>query len=167
MADFKESEHPRDKDGKFTKKGAIRKEVIQRLRERYAKRQQKRFLTKIRKIAQNRLSKNKISLPDETLPKSVGAKWGNYEIVMPDGSIARFVKGSKIQDKEVFAGYGTRTPIRMVDWLNKKYGVKSNKWQKIKAKARIENNGEEVFAEVHWYEENTVGKVEFKFKKYL
>ena len=40
MAEFKESEHPRDKDGKFANKGAIRKEVIQRLRENHTARKQ-------------------------------------------------------------------------------------------------------------------------------
>lgn len=151
MAEFKESEHPRDKDGKFTDKGSG---------QGWTKEKRDRLLSVLQK-------RNVIKLPDEMLPKSVGAKWGNYEIVMPDGSIAKFVEGSKIQDKEVFAGYGTRTPIRMQDWLNKKYGINSNKWQKLKAKAHIINNGEETFSEVHWYEEESVGKVEFKFKRYI
>ena len=38
MAEFKESEHPRDKDGKFAKKGGNRKAIIQRLKANHAKR---------------------------------------------------------------------------------------------------------------------------------
>ena len=41
MAEFKESEHPRDKDGKFTDKAATQKAIIHRLRERHAARKRK------------------------------------------------------------------------------------------------------------------------------
>lgn len=145
MSDFKESEHPRDAKGRFITKGK-RATTLKKLR------------NKLPRI---------ITLPDEDLPKSVGAMWRNHEIIMPDGSIAKFVEGSKLQNKQVFAGYGARTPIRDIDRLNKTYGINSNKWKKVKAKAQIIINGEEIDAEVHWYEEETIGKVEFKFKKYL
>ncbi len=151
MPEFKESEHPRDKDGKFTKKGksswlSSRKKALETIR---------------------KMKRNTIKLPDEILPKSVGAKWGNYEIAMPDGTIAHFVEGSKIQNKEVFAGYGTRTPIRDIDRLNRIYKTNSNKWQKVKANAQLIVHGEEIKCEIHWYEEPSVGKVEIKFKKEL
>ena len=145
MSDFKESEHPRDVKGRFITQGK-RATALKKLR------------NKLPRI---------INLPDEDLPKSVGAMWRNHEIIMPDGSIAKFVEGSKLQNKQVFAGYGTRTPIRDIDRLNKTYGINSNKWKKVKVKAQIIINGEEIDAEVHWYEEETIGKVEFKFKKYL
>ena len=106
-------------------------------------------------------------LPDEILPRSVGAKWSNYEIKMPDGSTAKFVEGKSIQNKHPFAGYGTRVPIRDIERLNRQYNVNSIKWQKVKAEAYVETMGEEIYCEIHWYEEETIGKVEFKFKREL
>ena len=58
-------------------------------------------------------------LPDEQLPRSIGARWINHEIALPDGSSAHFVEGSKLQDKVVFAGKGCRRKIDCVDTLVK------------------------------------------------
>ena len=135
------------------------KEVIEEFLKRNGVKSAKEFFTK--KFRQ------KCRLRDEQLPKSVGAKWNNYEIRMPDGSKAKFVEGTKIQNKEVFAGYGTRIPIKTIDKLNYIYRINSIKWRKVKAEAHIETMGEEIHAEIHWYEEPSVGKVEFKFKREL
>lgn len=106
--------------------------------------------------------------PDETIPKSIGAKWANEEIIMPDGSIANFVEGSKVTHREVFAGAGVKTPIRDIDRLVKQYPKSEAKlWQKVKGHARLIQDGEEFDAEIHWYEEPSVGRVETKHKKYL
>ena len=107
-----------------------------------------------------------VSLPDEDVPRSVGAKWHNYDIDMPDGTIAHLEEGSKLQNKEIFAGRGCRTPIDDINRLIKQYPDSQRKdWAKVKAIANIvTENGENVKAEIHWYEEPTIGKVEFKFK---
>ena len=107
-----------------------------------------------------------IKLPDEYIPKSVGAKWINYDIALPDGSVAKFVEGSKLQDKEIFAGKGCRREIDELDNLVEKYGGHPDSWVKVKAIGEIElPNGEIQKAEIHWYEEPTVGKVKMKRKK--
>ena len=110
-----------------------------------------------------------IKLPDEQLPHSVGAKWRNFDISMPDGTVAHFVEGTKLQDKEIFAGKGCKDKIRDISYLVNKYkGSVDSEWQKVKAKAEIVTKyGEVLTAEIHWYEEPTVGKVEFKCKKEL
>ena len=54
MAEFKESEHPRDKDGKFTDKGAARKSVIQRLRERHTARKRKHLNERLKMLIKKR-----------------------------------------------------------------------------------------------------------------
>ncbi len=138
-----ESKHPRDSHGRFTEVGKV--------------------------YRQNASYGEILRLSDEQLPRSVGAKWGNYDISMPDGSIAHFVEGSKLQDKEVFAGRGCRTKIRDRYDLTRDYpGSHPDMWQKVKAKAQIRlHNGEVLAAEIHWYEEQTIGKVEFKYKKQL
>lgn len=110
-----------------------------------------------------------IPLPDEWIPRSVGAKWHDEEISMLDGSIGHFVEGTKLQNKEVFAGKGCRRKIDSIDELLRLYpGSKAEEWQKVKGWAYIQTEqGEIVHAEVHWVEEPSVGKVEFKEKKEL
>ena len=105
-----------------------------------------------------------IRLPDEVIPRSLSARWANYDIAMPDGSVAHFVEGTKLHHIEVFAGKGTRTPIRDVDRLVRTYGGKAEDWQKVKGIGTIEVNGKSFEAEVHWYQEPNIGKVEWKSK---
>ncbi len=45
-------------------------------------------------------------------PKSIGAKWGNYDVKDVDtGEIYHFVEGSSIINPTTFAGYGTKSPL--------------------------------------------------------
>lgn len=114
----------------------------------------------------NNVYVDSINLPDEVLPRSVGAQWANHKILMPDGTYAKFVEGSKLQNKEVFAGKGCRRKIDEIDRLVAKYGGDPNEWMKVKAIAYIrKTNGEIDRAEVHWYEEKTAGKHKFKVKR--
>ena len=108
-----------------------------------------------------------IELPDEILPKSLSAKWANYDIAMPDGTVAHFVEGSKLHNIEVFAGKGTKKPIRDIDRLVKTYGGKPEDWMKVKGIGTISYRGEENKAEIHWYQANGGGKEELKFKRYV
>lgn len=106
-----------------------------------------------------------IPLPDELLPRSLGAMWQNYAILMPDGTHARFVEGTRLQNKEAFAGKGCKRKIDCVNSLVRRFGGKAEEWQKLKAIAYIRlPNGEIEKAEVHWYEEPSVGKKRFKYK---
>lgn len=77
-------------------------------------------------------------MEDEQLPVFISARWINEEIKMPDGSIAKFVEGSKIINKQVFAGKGCTRQIDCIDWLVDKYGGKASEWQKVKGIADIE-----------------------------
>ena len=110
---------------------------------------------------------DRIKLPDETLPHSVGAKWANYKINMGDGTFATFQEGSKLQDKEVFAGKGCRRVIDEEDRLLRQYGGKRGQWKKVKAKATVVWKGTIEKIETHWYEEDSIGKIEFKFSKWV
>jgi hypothetical protein len=106
-----------------------------------------------------------VNLSDEIVPRSVGAKYRNYDIRMPNGETAHLAEGTHITNKQVFAGAGTKTPIRDVDRLVKQYGGKTEKWTKVKAEAILDLHGKTFDAEIHWYEEPTVGKQEMKYKK--
>ncbi len=147
-----ESKHPRDTKGRFTYREEIEKA--------------KYIYNSDPGIIPLHLLPESYPLPDEQLPYSVGAQWKNYDISMPDGSVAHFVEGSKLQDKEVFAGRGCRRKIDCIDSLVKTYGGNPLKWAKVKAIAEIKlSSGEAEKSEIHWYEEPSIGKVEFKYKK--
>ena len=150
MSDFKESEHPRDADGKFTVKGngikSKRKQVLDALRKR--------------------LKPLVIYLPDEELPKSIGARWKNVPVRLLDGNYARLKDNSVLQNKQVIAGKGCRRKIDDVARLvRENKGTKPQDWQKIKAYGTIVyDDGEEEYVELHWYYEPSVGMIEVKVK---
>ena len=147
-----ESEHPRDSDGKFTdgngtsaKSGSIR----------------------VGEGQPAEWESDKVKLPDEQLPRSVGAKWANEKIRIPGKGHARFVEGAIIREKEVFAGKGCRRKIDEIHRLIKDYpGTRSSQWMKVKGITEIEMpDGRIQTAELHWYEEPSVGRVEVKRKR--
>lgn len=145
---FVESEHKRDELGRFAKMSTSE--------------------LKKRQTIELDEKEDHLFLPDEYLPCSVGARWANEEVGMPDGTKAKFVEGSKLTHIEVFAGAGTKKPIRDIERLVADYpGTQSHLWRKVKAHALLLWKGEEIPSEVHWYDEPSVGKKEIKFKKEL
>ena len=110
-----------------------------------------------------------LRIPDEEIGKGVGAKAKNYEVVAPDGTIHEFAEGTKFQNSEVFAGQGTKTKLRdsTAEGLSSEYGGDPNSWQKAKATAVVDVNGEHRKAEVHWFQSPASGKVKFKVKVWL
>ena len=148
---WNEEDHPRDKDGRFTDGASSA-----------------RFGSIIpgKGIPHKGELPETIKLPDEQLPRSVGAKWRNLKISLPNGEYACFVEGSKLQDKEIFAGAGCRRKIDEIDSLVAQYGGDPTKWVKVKAVGEIQlPNGEIQKAQIHWYEEPSIGKVKVKRKK--
>ena len=108
---------------------------------------------------------DRLFLPDEDLPRSVGARWSNYEILLSDGSVAHLQEGSKLHHKEVIAGKWRKRKIDEIDGLIAKYGGNPDEWIKVKAFGTIvKPNGEIEEIEIHWYEEPTAGKVKLKEK---
>lgn len=110
-----------------------------------------------------------IKLKDTYIVKSLSAKGKNYDIIDPDtGDIFKFSGGTKIQNSEVFAGHGTKHPIRpeVANGLSEQIGGTPSKWQHCKGHGVIDYYGEERPAEVHWFQEETVGKVKFKIKRW-
>ena len=159
MATFEENKHPRDSDGKFTDKDGSNKEPRQNT-------SNNEIQNKRQELENKYNSELTTFLPDEQLPFSVGAMWKNKDILMPNGEYAHFVEGSKIINKQVFAGKGTKTPIRDIERLVRQYpNTKEQNWQKVKGHAELNLNGETFKAEIHWYEEPSIGKVEIKYKK--
>ena len=165
MAKFDESKHPRDKEGKFTFKGGYRQntkysEIIENDRRREAVK--KYSDDPGRDMAEMGIKPD--YLADEYIGKSVGAKVTNYDILMPDGSIVHLAEGTYIQNKEVIAGKGVKRQIDEIEGLVRNYGGKAENWRKMKGVATIDLDGKYEEAEIHWYEEPTIGKVKMKRK---
>lgn len=115
---------------------------------------------------------DKIPIKDTAIPKSVGAKARNYKVADKTTGIEyEFAPGTRIQDSEVFAGRGTRHPLHegVAEGLTEEFGGTPSKWQHAKGKGVLVDleTGEEISAEVHWFQEETVGKVKFKLKRIL
>ena len=84
-------------------------------------------------------------------------------------STFNFAEGTKIHDSKVFAGYKTKNPLseEVVQGLTEQCGGTPDKWQHCKGIGTLDVDGEEVRAEVHWFQEETVGKVKFKVKAWM
>jgi hypothetical protein len=107
---------------------------------------------------------NIIYFPDIVIGRSLGAQAFNYDIETPDGDILHLAEGTRITNVQVIAGKGRDRQIDMVDVLIEKYGGDSNEWQKVKGFGYVDFYGESYKAELHWYQEPTVGKVDWKIK---
>lgn len=110
-----------------------------------------------------------IKIKDTIIHKSVGARHKNYDIVDPEtGNIYHFSEGTRIQNSEVFAGKGTRHPLHegVPEGLAKQFGGIAADWQHCKGHGILDYDGEERPAEVHWFQEKTVGKVRLKVKRW-
>lgn len=109
-------------------------------------------------------------LPDEEILKSLGAKAQNYDVYDPaTGQYYQFAEGTRIQNKEVFAGYGKRIPLHegVAEGLSKEFGGEIAKWQHAKGIGTLDTPDGYRKAEVHWFENESVGKIKHKVKWWI
>ena len=112
----------------------------------------------------------KIDDEEVAIPKSLGAKAKNYKVFDPlSGDYFYFVEGTKIKNPKVFAGKGGVKPLapEVVEGLCEQIGGKSSEWQHCKGFGILDFYGEDREAEVHWFQESSVGKHKFRLKKWL
>ena len=102
-----------------------------------------------------------------SIPHSLGARYLNHEVLLPDGSYTTFIEGTRITNIKVIAGKGRDRKIDEIENLVARYGGDYFEWQKKKGIGYIDYYGESAKAEVHWYEEPNVGAVKFKLKELL
>lgn len=108
-------------------------------------------------------------IKDILIGKSLGAKSHNYDILDPKtNEYFKFSEGSRIRNAEVFAGKGARKPLKpeVAEGLVEQIGGKPSEWQHCKGIGTVDVYGEDVDAEVHWFQEPSVGKHKFKIKKW-
>ena len=113
-----------------------------------------------------------IKLKDTYIVNKLSAKGKNYKVVdKTTGVEYEFSPGTRIQDSEVFAGKGTRHPLHegVAEELTEQYGGRVSDWQHAKGFGTLldPDTGEELEAEVHWFQAKDVGKVKFKVKEWL
>lgn len=109
-----------------------------------------------------------VDTADEPVPRSLSAKAKNYDIRMPDGTIAHLVEGTYIANKHVFSGFGTKSIFRDAEKYVAKHGGVAEDWAKVKGNATLEQSGKTFEAEIHWCENPKLGiRDDFKFKRYL
>lgn len=105
---------------------------------------------------------------DIIIGRSVGAKARNYEVMDLDtGEMFHFAEGTKIQDVEVFAGKGVKSPFRKAEKYADRYGGKPEDWQHAKGFGVLATPEGDREAEVHWVQCSGVGKFEFFVKEWL
>lgn len=108
-------------------------------------------------------------IEDIQIGKSLGAKSLNYDVLDPaSGEYFHFEEGTRIRNAQVFAGRGGSKPLapEVADGLAEQIGGKSSNWQHCKGIGTLDYYGEQRDAEVHWFQEQSVGKHKFKIKKW-
>lgn len=109
-----------------------------------------------------------INLQDIQIGRSVGAKAKNADVLdLATGERYQFAEGSRIQNAQVFAGKGTRTPYEMASKYANGYGGKVEDWQHAKGFAVLSTPDGDWGAEVHWSQCAGIGRVEFFIKRWL
>ena len=109
-----------------------------------------------------------ISLEDEYVSHSIGAKRPSYDIMdLETGEHFDLVDGSYIRQKEIFAGKGSSEPYRKADKYAKKFHNKPEDWSHVKGIGTVDYYGEEREAELHWSECKEHGKVDIFIKRWL
>ena len=74
-------------------------------------------------------------------------------------------EGTRVTNVQVIAGKGRNRQIDELSILIMRYpDTAAEKWQKVKGIGYVDYQGESYKANLHWYEEPSVGRVEWKVK---
>lgn len=109
-----------------------------------------------------------LDLPDETVGRSLGAKANVGKVMdLATGQEYEIAEGSVMQDKQVFAGKGTRHMFRKASDFASRYGGDPKDWAHVKAVMTLNTPDGYRKAEVHWSECEGIGKQELFIKKWI
>ncbi|MDD6155269.1 MAG: hypothetical protein PUB39_06930 [Eubacteriales bacterium] len=105
---------------------------------------------------------------NEYIGRSVGAKSQNYDIMdLQTGEKYHLAEGTYLQNKEVFAGKGTKTKFRDAHKYAERYGGNERDWQHVKAIGIISTQDGDRKASIHWVQCEGIGKKEMFIKEWL
>lgn len=113
----------------------------------------------IDKSGESGIIKSNISYRTTDSRKTIATRTiaGEYEVKLPDGSISP-IKNPIFDKYEVFAGKGSNKELRVRNFLTENYGGNSNEWFHAKGYTDVtDESGTTKKANVHWFEEETVG----------
>lgn len=99
--------------------------------------------------------------------KSLGAKSFNYKIWVEDKGYYNLTEDTKITSIYVFAGKGTKKPVRVAEHLSKQYGGKAENWKHVRGNGYVDFEGTSRKAELHWFENKDVGRIKIKVKRWF
>lgn len=108
--------------------------------------------------------------PPYPIKRTKKANWHSYDIYDPSSDdYFHLAEGTHISNKQVFAGKGGKDPLdeETALGLSEQIGGKPENWQHCKGDGIIDYYGEERKADIHWFEEETVGKHKFKVKEWI
>ena len=154
---WEEKEHPRDKQGRFTKKDFADMSADE-LKEYILKKQE----------SNNNLL-NIVSSEEIDIGRSLGAEAFRDVVLLPNGRKGRLKENSKIIKVVTFAGKGTSTPIKIANVLSKIHKqVTPDEWQKRRGEGFVVcDDGQVRCAELHWFESTQTGRIQMKVKRYF
>lgn len=125
----------------------------------------KKELKKLNKALENSEKGSTIKAEEFFVGRSLGAKAKNYEIKLPNGEKVHLTEGTRVTNIQVIAGKGRNREIDIVPLLLDAYpGTIEHEWQKVKGVGYIDYHGESYKVNLHWYEEPSVGRVDWKIK---
>ena len=88
------------------------------------------------------------------------------KIRLDDGTYAFADAGTKVNRIHSFAGKGTKSALRVEDAFVKKIGGKKGQWQHTTGDVVITVKGVKKTAEVHWFQEPSVGIIKPAVKRW-
>lgn len=66
-----------------------------------------------------------------------------------------------------FAGKNSKHPVRIAAHLSEKYGGDVSEWEHVRGEAFVDYHGKKRKAEIHWFENPKVGRIESKVKRWF
>lgn len=85
-------------------------------------------------------------------------------VKLPDGTFSKITEGTKISGIETFAGKGSKTDLRVKNFLVQNYGGSAENWQHSKGRSYIDTADGPKKAVIHWFYEENVGVKEIFVK---
>ena len=98
--------------------------------------------------------------------RSLGAAAFRDTVRLPNGSYTKITEGSKITGIKIIAGKGSSDKINDIEKLIERNGGKRADWSKMRGNGYVDDLGMSRAAELHWYQEDSVGRVEMKVKRF-
>lgn len=124
-----------------------------------------------KKVLQNLSESSILKSSDIQIGKSLGAAAFRDTVFLPNGNKGKIAEGTKITKVVVFAGKGTKKPVKIAEYLSDKYkdyNVPTTEWKKVRGDGYVVcDDGVTRHSELHWFESQQTGRIRMKVKRYF